>query len=366
MAKSIKRAIATLLAVLMVAFSMPFSALAAAGDYEPDIELMFFPVWTDAGWGDYGDVTGAKGKDVSYHITDGAGDVALDYNKTAGTLTLSASKAATYLELNEMDIADTILADGDYTLGEGDYFAATVICKNISTLFAISGAIRYSDSIVPAGVYVTQTGTGTRRIQTAHLAAVSDFDDSAVSTKGPYFDDFSGSLYGLDTEMNEIDSHGNIFFSVAPDGTTTQDVSAVDEETAAGFMDPTTGDEGWDAAGSTIVGTYIFKIVDDSTPITFAAADPDNTVYGQYAGGLYIADKNEGQAVPRDLTTVAGGSHAGAGKMTYFAEESETPACEHAHTTTSEEITQAATCTETGSKKVTVTFLEPVSVHVAA
>ena len=41
MKKSFKKAVAVLLAVLMVAFSVPFSAFAAVGDYHPNIELQF-------------------------------------------------------------------------------------------------------------------------------------------------------------------------------------------------------------------------------------------------------------------------------------------------------------------------------------
>ena len=91
MKKSFKKAVAVLLAVLMVAFSVPFTALAgAAGDYSPNVEVQFGTFHADdaTDWQDY---TVAAGK--TFDLC-GLYDVPLEFNREAGTLTLSAAKAA--------------------------------------------------------------------------------------------------------------------------------------------------------------------------------------------------------------------------------------------------------------------------------
>ncbi len=352
MAKSFKRAIACLLAVLMVAFSMPFTAMAAVGDYEPDIEIYFYPIYTD-GLGNYEGVAGSK-KGVDPAVGAGSlSDVAFDYKN--GTLSVTPEKYAAYLEYNEMG-ADEVGVFGEdgtetWTLGEGDFFGVVVVCKNIDTLFAIQGALKFSDNITPAGYDRSLTGSGAKQRNVLTLRALNDPDAEGDWAYEGYSDDVSGSLYGLDTEMNEIDANGNIFFGVAGDDPYS-DVSFV----AGGedFFNPTTGALGYDFENECILGTYMFQITGNG-PITFEAADPENNIYPNYKGGMYIASKDEGIRNPDDYTTVAGGTHAGAGKMTYFAEASQQEECTHEHTTTTYENVVDATCTEAGSRDVVVT-----------
>ncbi len=69
MAKSFKRTIACILAVLMVAFAMPLTALAtptAVADYHPDIDVQFSTFYNtnDGLWNDKG--TAAADADFSY------------------------------------------------------------------------------------------------------------------------------------------------------------------------------------------------------------------------------------------------------------------------------------------------------------
>ena len=325
MAKSFKRAIACLLAVLMVAFSMPFTALAALGDYEPDIELNFYPVYLGQDWGDYSSVTGGKNAGVpSYHVA-GLDDVAFNYDKTAGTLTMPVSKAQAWLdEYFEGSAEGTVLEDGDWTLGVGDYFAATVVCKNISTLFAIAGAISFSDNIEPAIIYDNVSGTGRNAVHRVTFDA-NDYQGAQTAKNellNGYYDDVSGVIYNCDTEMNEIDEHNNMFISVAGDSPYS-DVSSYASD--GELTNPKTGALGYNFANEAILGTFIFKIINDG-PITFSAADTDNSVYELYNGGKYCANFDEGIETPDAMTTAATGDWAGAGKMTYFAEKDETPA----------------------------------------
>ena len=329
MAKSFKRAIACLLAVLMVAFSMPFTALAAPGDYEPDIEMNFYPVYLGQDYGDYTAITGTKnGGTPSYHVM-GLDDVAFNYNPTSGTLTMPVTKAQAWLdEYFEGSAEGTVLEDGDWTLGVGDYFAAVVVCKNISTFRVIAGLISYSDNIQPAVIYDNVSGTG----RNAYHRVTFDKNDyqgaataSSAAVDGVYLG-VDAMAYGeeVDTESNEFKEDGLYFSAVGGNPYTECETYASAEDA---LTDPKTGALGYTFANECIIGTFLFEIVDEG-PIVFAAGDPDGAIYPANGGGYYIADLNDGDAV-EDYTTLAPNSDdpsvPGSQKMTFFAEKEEEP-----------------------------------------
>lgn len=307
MKKPFKKAVAVLLAVLMCAFSVPFTALAAPGDYEPDIELQFGTFHADdaTDWRDYN--SNAAGKTFT---VCGPFDVPLDYNAKAGTLTLSKAKTdtaiASYPELGFANL------DADYTYGVGDYFVATACLDDVSELLALSARLKYSDNIEPAGYYSYSAGRKTAYA----LGTVSE----AAAKKGTFVTggykevaDFSScTFYNLDQENGDaiVDyGYGYVMdvYGVTPDGATV-DISSLTNQY---FCNPETGDlsAGYTYTGRAIIASYVFKITGEG-PITFECADPYNTTgYGtngnlDFGGGYYAANDVDGANL-QTTTTVA-------------------------------------------------------------
>ena len=152
MRKSFKRALAAVLAVLMVVCAFPMTASAALGDYEPNIDLRFGTFFSDnyMTWNDYHDFGEGTNKQDGYTGPVGMFGPALQYNKTAGTLTLTAASTEGY-----EDYWGVAPLDADYTYGVGDYFTVTVLLNNVAQVYGTEGYIKYSDNIAPAGAWST-------------------------------------------------------------------------------------------------------------------------------------------------------------------------------------------------------------------
>ena len=94
MRKSFKKVVACLLAVLMVTFSVPFTALASPDDWKPNFTLQFNTFVEDTGF-DSGGITSTDfaQKNPSYLLYSGVHGAPLDYegsvNKDTGSLELS-------------------------------------------------------------------------------------------------------------------------------------------------------------------------------------------------------------------------------------------------------------------------------------
>lgn len=303
MNKTFKKAIAVILSVLMVVLSVPFTALAAPGDYEPNAK-MYFGTFTEAtatsftdystsgtaasDFGSYASLYGVP-VDYSYKVVGG--------NKTSGTLSINKDKANTYIDSAGLSY-DKL--SQDIQLGAGDYFTMTLSLENIKKIKSFMSKIQFSDSIEPAGVYTYKAG----RVNKYALGTESE----RVANKGTWVADKGGTnylpLYSMCTQgiaqgsfnpelnpndskitANEEDSKYNIIeYSFSCDEC---DTSAISDPTGY-FVDPATGGADYTFADSAPLTTFVFKIVTDD-PIEFNVYNPTDL-----KSLLYVATTDDG------------------------------------------------------------------------
>ena len=303
MNKTFKKAIAVILSVLMVVLSVPFTALAAPGDYEPNAK-MYFGTFTEAtatsftdystsgtaasDFGSYASLYGVP-VDYSYKVVGG--------NKTSGTLSINKDKANTYIDSAGLSY-DKL--SQDIQLGAGDYFTMTLSLENIKKIKCFMSKIQFSDSIEPAGVYTYKAG----RVNKYALGTESE----RVANKGTWVADKGGTnylpLYSMCTQgiaqgsfnpeldpndskitANEEDGKYNIIeYSFACDEC---DTSAISDPTGY-FVDPATGGADYTFADSAPLTTFVFKIVTDD-PIEFNVYNPTDL-----KSLLYVATTDDG------------------------------------------------------------------------
>ena len=311
MNKTFKKAIAVILSVLMVIMSVPFTALAAVGDYSPNIKLQF-GTFFDGGAADYNDysTSGTAGSDFSYSSLRG---VPVDYKYkvtngvASGTLYIDKNKANTY---NEASGSEYSTLNEDLQFGVGDYFTMTVICENIKEIGYVIAQLEFNDAIELAGVYSYKAGK-----KTAY--ALGTESEMKAANKGAwsiggtdYLRSFStcmkdglhaSELPDIETNLSTVlkDDAGNtsgIQFAMAPANlikttTTSSEADGV-------FYDPATGEPGYTYSDCAIVATYAFKIVKEGN-IEFNVKDATevNNCY-------YIANPTDG-IMPNEYTTYA-------------------------------------------------------------
>lgn len=311
MNKTFKKAIAVILSVLMVIMSVPFTALAAVGDYSPNIKLQF-GTFFDGGATDYNDysTSGSSGSDFSYSSLRG---VPVDYKYkvtngvASGTLYIDKDKANTYNVASESGYSTL---SENLQFGVGDYFTMTVICENIKEIGYFIAQLEFNDAIELAGVYSYKQGKKT-------VYALGTESEMKAANKGTWVKGGTDYLRSFSTCMkdglhaNELpdietntsvvlkDDAGNtsgIQFSMAPanlikTNTTSSEADGV-------FYDPATGEPGYTYSDSAIVATYAFKIVKEGN-IEFNVKDATevNNCY-------YIANQTDG-IVPNEYTTYA-------------------------------------------------------------
>lgn len=311
MNKTFKKAIAVILSVLMVIMSVPFTALAAVGDYSPNIKLQF-GTFFDGGAADYNDysTSGTAGSDFSYSSLRG---VPVDYKYkvtngvASGTLYIDKNKANTY---NEASGSEYSTLNEDLQFGVGDYFTMTVICENIKEIGYFIAQLEFNDAIELAGVYSYKEGK-----KTAY--ALGTESEMKAANKGAwsiggtdYLRSFStcmkdglhaSELPDIETNVSTVlkDDAGNtsgIQFAMAPANlikttTTSSEADGV-------FYDPATGEPGYTYSDCAIVATYAFKIVKEGN-IEFNVKDATevNNCY-------YIANQTDGN-MPNEYTTYA-------------------------------------------------------------
>ena len=303
MNKTFKKAIAVILSVLMVVLSVPFTALAAPGDYEPNAK-MYFGTFTEASATSFTDysTSGTAASDFgSYASLYG---VPVDYNykvvggnKTSGTLSINKDKANTYIDSAVLSY-DKL--SQDLQLGVGDYFTMTLSLENIKKIKCFMSKIQFSDSIEPAGVYTYKAG----RVNKYALGT----ENERVANKGTWVADKGGTnylpLYSMCTQgiaqgsfnpeldpndskitANEEDGKYNIIeYSFACDEC---DTSAISDPNGY-FVDPATGGAGYAFADSAPLTTFVFKIVTDD-PIEFNVYNPTDL-----KSLLYVATTDDG------------------------------------------------------------------------
>ena len=311
MNKTFKKAIAVILSVLMVIMSVPFTALAAVGDYSPNIKLQF-GTFFDGGATDYNDysTSGSSDSDFSYSSLRG---VPVDYKYkvtngvASGTLYIDKNKANTY---NEASGSGYSTLSEDLQFGVGDYFTMTVICENIKEIGYFIAQLEYNDAIELAGVYSYKKGKKS-------VYALGTESEMKAANKGTWVKGGTDYLRSFSTCMkdglhaNELpdietntsvvlkDDAGNtsgIQFSMAPANlikttTTSSEADGV-------FYDPATGEPGYTYSDSAIVATYAFKIVKEGN-IEFNVKDATevNNCY-------YIANQTDSN-MPNEYTTYA-------------------------------------------------------------
>ena len=311
MNKTFKKAIAVILSVLMVIMSVPFTALAAVGDYSPNIKLQF-GTFFDGGATDYNDysTSGSSGSDFSYSSLRG---VPVDYKYkvtngvASGTLYIDKDKANTYNVASESGYSTL---SENLQFGVGDYFTMTVICENIKEIGYFIAQLEFNDAIELAGVYSYKQGKKT-------VYALGTESEMKAANKGTwvkggtdYLRSFStcmkdglhaNELPDIETNLSVVlkDDAGNtsgIQFSMAPANlikttTTSSEADGV-------FYDPATGEPGYTYSDSAIVATYAFKIVKEGN-IEFNVKDATevNNCY-------YIANQTDGN-MPNEYTTYA-------------------------------------------------------------
>ena len=290
MNKTFKKAIAVILSVLMVVLSVPFTALAAPGDYEPNAK-MYFGTFTEASatsftdystcgtaasdFGSYASLYGVP-VDYSYKVVGG--------NKTSGTLSINKDKANTYIDSAALSY-DKL--SQDIQLGAGDYFTMTLNVENLTTLSSLLANIQFSDSIEPAGVYSYKSGRKTvykLGTETERAAAKGTWEDGKGGTN--FLPLYSMCKNGIDKDVvnndlcqksaiiaNNEDGKKNVinYAFACPN----VDVTGISDPNGF-FVDPETGDaSGYTYTNSAPVATFVFKIVTDD-PIEFSLYNPSN------------------------------------------------------------------------------------------
>lgn len=288
MNKTFKKAIAVILSVLMVVLSVPFTALAAPGDYAPNAKLSFgmfteasatsFTDYSTSGtaasdFGSYASLYGVP-VDYNYKVVDG--------NKTSGTLSINKDKANTYIDAAGLSY-DKLSQDTQ--LGVGDYFTMTLSLEGISYLCAFVAQIQFSDSIEPAGVYsyksgrkmvyalgteserVAKNGTwvadkgGTTFLPTYSLCSTGIDKNSFI----PDFDPNSSKV-----KANDEDGKMNVIsYEFGSAGSSTASLSDPDGY----FVNPETGAPGYTFTNNPPMATFVFKIV-TADPIEFNVYHP--------------------------------------------------------------------------------------------
>lgn len=298
MNKTFKKAIAVILSVLMVVLSVPFTALAAPGDYEPNLQMYFgtfvednatnYTDYSTCGTGSekFGSYASLYGAPVDYNYT------VVNGNTTSGTLTISKDKANTFN--SAIDNAFPTL-ENDVQLGVGDYFTMTVAVENIKVLSSILAQVQFSDSIEPAGIYsyksgrknVYKLGTETERAAAkgtwekgkgglSYLPLYSLCEEGV--SKSSFTTDGSNSSQII---ANKEDGKYNVLdYSWSWPNVDTTSVADPDGL----FVDPTTGEaSGYTYTNAIPVATFVFKIVTND-PIQFHIYNPTNVKSFSYVG----------------------------------------------------------------------------------
>ena len=313
MNKTFKKAIAVILSVLMVVLSVPFTALAAPGDYEPNLKMYFgtfvednatnYTDYSTCGTGSekFGSYASLYGAPVDYNYT------VVNGNTTSGTLTISKDKANTFNSAID-NVFPTL--ENDVQLGVGDYFTMTVAVENIKVLSSILAQVQFSDSIEPAGIYSYKSG----RKNVYKLGTETE----RAAAKGTWEKGKGGLSY---LPLYSLCEEGVSKSSFTTDGSNSSQIIAnsedgkynvldytwswpnVDTTSVADpdglFVDPTTGEaSGYTYTNAIPVATFVFKIVTND-PIQFHIYNPTNIKSFSYVGPT-----SDGIMLPK-LTTYA-------------------------------------------------------------
>lgn len=297
MRKSFKKVVACLLAVLMVTFSVPFTALATPDDYKPNFTLQFNTFVADDSFDAEG-ITSTKWgmKNPAYDLYSGVHGAPLDYeggvNKEDGSLEITRlylenSKVQGILDYNGLtadDYAGEVTGQTNYV--KGMPFTITVKLNNIHELTAFELKNTYSDNVAPAIVYKAGARANTA---TAKIASIADYKADTAKSKTPVTNEKSvyqtaGNYYEGMSEGNNSNasfkaSSGAVYSyaTLSGDGRESQDFTSVNTNVDNGGDDaitnPKTGATGYDCANDAILVTFLFIVtgeVSEQHPIKIA------------------------------------------------------------------------------------------------
>lgn len=284
MRKSFKKVVACLLAVLMVTFSVPFTALATPDDYKPNFTLQFNTFVADDSFDAEG-ITSTKWgmKTPAYDLYSGVHGAPLDYeggvNKEDGSLEITRlylenSKVQGILDYSGLtadDYAGEVTGQTNYV--KGMPFTITVKLNNIHELTAFELKNTYSDNIAPAIVYKAGARANTA---TAKIASIADYKADKAKSKTPVTNEKSvyqtaGNYYvgmseGNNSNASFTASSGAVYSyaTLSGDGRESQDFTSVntnvDNGGDDGITNPKTGATGYDCANDAILVTFLFIV----------------------------------------------------------------------------------------------------------
>ncbi len=281
MKKSFKRVIASFLAVLMVMFAMPFSALAYGADETPNVGLIFNAFTFNNRYFNYT-------QNATALTNRGIKDMPLQWDSSAKQMWArkSIADAAGFGE-GANATNKRYQESGDRQLQNGDYFTMTITFDNIPTIFACGAEIQYT-GVEPASVYkwsyedyndTGETKSGLTLIPKDENTALEDtmteagydyeseciYEDYAaeglpityISAGSTYFT----NMRDLDVGASTYEDWG-IAFGVAGDGCT--DISSNPSGTAGvnTFKNPETGEPKYNFNYRAPLATYLFKVTD--------------------------------------------------------------------------------------------------------
>lgn len=379
MRKSFKKVVACLLAVLMVTFSVPFTALADTAvpeDYKPNFTLRFNTASDDDALSS-GLVSNTVTKNSSYNACTGAKGAPLDYeggvDKETGDLKITrlylenskAKGVLTYNEIAAEDYAGELTGQTDYTVGMP--FTITLALNNISEMTKFENYIDYSDNIAPAVAYGSGTKQTTAKYKWDTLANFKKDTSkykSAKSSETAIYEAAETYYNNCNTDSDDpaVNGLNRMWNGLVGDGSVTiQDFSKIETTGDTGIdnlTNPKTGETGYDMANDALMVTYVFMVtgeVSESNPITFSLCkDLKKTV----PGGLTISRSMEDNGLyPQNSATYGkyvdgqvGAYHAFFMGYNAYTKES-LGAAQHTHTPgePKQENVVPATCTTDGS-----------------
>ena len=382
MRKSFKKVIACLLAVLMVTFSVPFSALAASADYKPNITMRFGTFVEDSEVTDNGGALTSTEwgvKKPTYDAFSGPNGAPLDYeggvDKETGALKINRlylenSKAKGVLAYNGVDesaYTGELTGQTDYV--QGMPFTMTLTLNNVSTLAALDGHLKWTDNIAPAVVW--KSGT-TNNNQTGKVGTFADYEadkkakktliseekSATAETARSVLTQYSCDNYypgnGMNTESGYANAVKNqIYTGVLADATVEKPSFApLNTADIDGVTNPKTGETGYNCDNDAILITFLFIVtgeISEANPLEITIRNPN--VSNDWATTETINELSENQQQtygPR--ANCPGSTHLFF--MGYNKHTKETiGATEHTHTPgePKQENLVPATCTTDGS-----------------
>lgn len=382
MRKSFKKVIACLLAVLMVTFSVPFSALAASDDYKPNITMRFGTFVEDSEVTDNGGALTSTEwgvKKPTYDAFSGPNGAPLDYeggvDKETGALKINRlylenSKVKGVLAYNGVDesaYTGELTGQTDYV--QGMPFTMTLTLNNVSTLAALDGHLKWTDNIAPAVVW--KSGT-TNNNQTGKVGTFADYEadtkskktliseakSATAETARSVLTQYSCDNYypgnGMNTESGYANAVENqIYTGVLADATVEKPSFApLNTADIDGVTNPKTGETGYNCDNDAILITFLFIVtgeISEANPLEIKIRNPD--VSNDWASTETINELSESQQQtygPR--ANCPGSTHLFF--MGYNKHTKETiGATEHTHTPGAavRENEVPATCTTDGS-----------------